>query len=376
MDSINTDKSRGFTVLELIVAVSVTAVLSGMLLLISNQVLETKSKSSAELERNQLAHFILDQIQEDLQCALFRNDGNIWMAISLLSDKSNSSVWMEAPKSELGKPSLDSLRIIESDWPTDDLLDAEIDPLGQGPLEKSRFGVAGTWLRFFSQTPELDPTLKNQGAARAIAYQIVRYGITDSITSRQRYQLFRSDVSAKNTFEAGYNLYPNLENSGYGSSASQASLDPNDLSTPRIPYTIINPIISEGSDYPATSFCLGTNVIDFGIRAYYLEENSLGTGNLVQIFPVIDLDSPGNLLTDEFFATSHKTYQSINDPLFYQFPDVIDVMVRVISEEGARILESYENGEIPNNENINWWSIAEEHSKSYIRRVKIYGKGI
>ncbi len=362
--------------LELIVAVSVTAVLSGMLLLISNQVLETKSKSSAELERNQLAHFILDQIQEDLQCALFRNDGNIWMAISLLSDKSNSSVWMEAPKSELGKPSLDSLRIIESDWPTDDLLDAEIDPLGQGPLEKSRFGVAGTWLRFFSQTPELDPTLKNQGAARAIAYQIVRYGITDSITSRQRYQLFRSDVSAKNTFEAGYNLYPNLENSGYGSSASQASLDPNDLSTPRIPYTIINPIISEGSDYPATSFCLGTNVIDFGIRAYYLEENSLGTGNLVQIFPVIDLDSPGNLLTDEFFATSHKTYQSINDPLFYQFPDVIDVMVRVISEEGARILESYENGEIPNNENINWWSIAEEHSKSYIRRVKIYGKGI
>ena len=65
--------TKGFTVLELIVAVSVTAVLSGMLLLISNQVLETKSKSTAELERNQLAHFVLDQIQEDLQCALFRN---------------------------------------------------------------------------------------------------------------------------------------------------------------------------------------------------------------------------------------------------------------------------------------------------------------
>ena len=75
------------------------------------------------------------------------------MAISLLSDKSNSSVWMEAPKSELGKPSLDSLRIIESDWPTGDLLDAEIDPLGQGPLEKSRFGVAGTWLRFSPKHP-------------------------------------------------------------------------------------------------------------------------------------------------------------------------------------------------------------------------------
>ena len=91
--------TRGFTVLELIVAVSVTAVLSGMLLLISNQVLETKSKSAAELERNQLAHFVLDQIQEDLQCALFRNDGNIWMAISLLNDNSNSGgSWIEVEK--------------------------------------------------------------------------------------------------------------------------------------------------------------------------------------------------------------------------------------------------------------------------------------
>ena len=77
-------KKKGFTVIELIVAVAVTAMLSGMLLLISNQVLETQSKSIAELERNQVAHFILDQIQEDLQCALFRNDGNAWMAIAHL----------------------------------------------------------------------------------------------------------------------------------------------------------------------------------------------------------------------------------------------------------------------------------------------------
>ena len=51
-------------------------------------------------------------------------------------------------------------------------------------------------------------------------------------------------------------------------------------------------------------------------------------------------------------------------------------MIRVLSQDGARLLESYENGEVPNTTNMDWWSIAEEHSKCYIRRIKIYGRGI
>ena len=368
-------KLRGFTVLELIVAVSVTAVLSGMLLLISRQVLETQSVSSAELERNQIAHFVLDQIQEDLQCALYRNDGNVWMAMSLLNESDNSGSWIEPKKSSLAKPPLNSLRIIQSDWPSDALQDAEIDSLGQGPFAKSRFGLAGTWLRFFTQSPELDPQAKGDGAARAVSYQIIRYGITGSSNSRKRYHLFRSDVSAKNTFEAGYNLHPEND-SWYGSDASNISVDPNFLGTPRVPSTLINPVIEEGGDYLPTSFSLATNIIDFGIRAYHLEKNSFGTGNLVQIFPPIDQDSSGNLLAEEFLATSHIPYQVITDPTFYLFPDVVDVMVRVLSEEGARILESFENGDFPNMEEVDWWSIAEEHSKVYFRRIKIYGSGI
>jgi type II secretory pathway pseudopilin PulG len=368
-------KLRGFTVLELIVAVSVTAVLSGMLLLISRQVLETQTVSSAELERNQIAHFVLDQIQEDLQCALYRNDGNVWMAMSLLNQSDNSGSWIEPKKSSFAKPPLNSLRIIESDWPSDALQDAEVDSLGQGPFAKSRFGLAGTWLRFFTQSPELDPQAKGDGAARAVSYQIIRYGITGSSNSRKRYHLFRSDVSAKNTFEAGYNLHPEND-SWYGSDASNISVDPNFLGTPRVPSTLINPIIEEGGDYLPTSFSLATNIIDFGIRAYHLEKNSFGTGNLVQIFPPIDQDSPGNLLAEEFLATSHIPYQVITDPTFYLFPDVVDVMVRVLSEEGARILESFENGDFPNMEEVDWWSIAEEHSKVYFRRIKIYGSGI
>ena len=76
------------------------------------------------------------------------------------------------------------------------------------------------------------------------------------------------------------------------------------------------------------------------------------------------MDAPGNLLSEEFFATSHKPYQEeINDPTFYQFPDVVDVMVRVLSEEGARILENYEAGSFPNTEEMDWWSIVRNTQK-------------
>jgi len=154
------------------------------------------------------------------------------------------------------------------------------------------------------------------------------------------------------------------------------SLDPSDLGTPRIPSSITNPIVTDGTDYSPTSFSLASNIIDFGIRAYHLEKNSFGTGNLVQIFPPIDISSPGNLLAEEFMATSYKAYQTLNNKTFYLFPDVIDVMVRVLSMEGARLVEAFENGSVPSTDNLNWWSIAEEHSEVYIRRIKIYGSGI
>jgi type II secretory pathway pseudopilin PulG len=368
-------RTQGFTVIELLVAVSVTALLSGMLLLISTQVLETQSKSTSTIETNQIAQFVLDQVQEDLQCALYRNDGNVWMAISLLNDNENSGgSWVNPSISSNGKSQIDSLRIVGLDWPSEELTDSEIDALGQGPFLESRFGVAGCWLRFFSQSPELDPNAKNHGSARAIGYQILRYGLTGSPSSRAKYQLFRSDVSARNTFEAGYNLHP--KDGGYNSSASLTSLDPSDLGTPRIPSSITNPIVTDGTDYSPTSFSLASNIIDFGIRAYHLEENSFGTGNLVQIFPPIDISSPGNLLAQEFMATSYNTYQTLNNKTFYLFPDVMDVMVRVLSMEGARLVEAFENGSVPNTDNLNWWSIAEEHSEVYIRRIKIYGSGL
>ena len=83
MDLRSRDSRKAFTVLELLVAVSVTALLAGMLLNITSQVVKTQTQASGNLETNQVAQFVLDRIQEDLQCAVYRNDGNIWMAADI-----------------------------------------------------------------------------------------------------------------------------------------------------------------------------------------------------------------------------------------------------------------------------------------------------
>ena len=197
---------KGFTILELLVAVSVTALLAAMLLNITSQVVSTQTQASGDLETNQIAQFILDRVQEDFSVHL-RNDGNVWMAAKVLNDEANSGQWKAAKVNNNKKPVEESKRLFKDDWPI-----SSQNPLmkanGQGSLLDSRFGVAGTWLRFFTQSSELDPSIKNNGGARAVSYQIVRFGLTASPTSRARHQLFRADVNTENTFNAGYNLHP------------------------------------------------------------------------------------------------------------------------------------------------------------------------
>ena len=96
MQNLMTAKSQrhGFTLLELLVAVSVTALLAVMLLNITSQVVTSQTEASGNLETNQAAQFILDRVQEDLQCALYRNDGNVWLAATILNDAENSGVWV------------------------------------------------------------------------------------------------------------------------------------------------------------------------------------------------------------------------------------------------------------------------------------------
>jgi type II secretory pathway pseudopilin PulG len=363
MPSTYSQKS-GFTVLELLVAVSVTALLAGMLLNITSQVVSTQTQASGDLETNQVAQFILDRIQEDLHCAIYRNDGNVWMAATILEDTSNSNSWKEASAE---KPSTTSLRITPNDW-SDGPDDLFANANNQISLLDSRFGVAGTFFRFFTQAPELDPEAENSGGARAVSYQIIRYGITKATTSRSRYQLFRSDVSVKETFKAGYDLHPSSEAYTQGANGS------------REPANIKNPIFTAGGEL-STDFSLASNIIDFGIRAYLIDKNSYGTGHLKQIFPDINASTGGGNPPYEYLATSNTNYRASGKPSrLYAFPEVIDVMVRILTTEGASAISAYEEGLIPTPSGKNpdeyWWEIAEKNSEVYIRRVRVIPSGV
>jgi len=340
---------EAFTVLELLVALAVTAVLSGLLLTISVQVLNTQKQSSNDLETNQVAQLVLDRIEEDLQCALFRNDGNVWMELTMHHPLNTD--WQEPDNPNLSKPNLARYLWAPSSMPTSTALG--------GPLEDARFGKASVWLKFFTQAPDMDIDANNSGGARAIGYQLIRHGITAAPTSSKRYQLYRSDVSEKNTFERGYNLPDYTEN-------PHQNEDPTTL---RVSSAIRIPINSDPAQ--TNTFSLAINILEFGVRAYVLENNSTGAGDLIQVFPHTQTNAAHSLKCKRSPQAS---------PGEGRFPDVIDVMIKVISNEGANILERYENGLMQKPEEFTndeyWWELAEQYCETYIRRIKIYGQGI
>ncbi|MDI1319067.1 MAG: hypothetical protein PSW75_02595, partial [bacterium] len=63
-----------------------------------------------------------------------------------------------------------------------------------------------------------------------------------------------------------------------------------------------------------------------------------------------------------------------------RFPEVADVLVRVLTEEGARLLEAMEksNGAITRplayaSDAEWWWGVVEANSRVFVRRVEIKG---
>ena len=349
--------------LELLVAVAVTAILATMLLTITRQVVVTHGQTSGNLETNQIANFVLDRIQEDLHCALYRNDGGAWMVATIAEDTSTSGSWKTASTS---KPTTESIRLIPDDWP-DCPTDAYTEAKNQLHLQDCRFGVAGTWFRFFTQSPELDPDASVSSSVRAVSYQIVRHGLTGASKSTPRYQLFRTDVSAKETFEAGYDLHPSKGKYLVGANER------------RQPGNIVNPIFTDESGKLATDFSLAANIIDFGIRAYLIEPSSSGSRYLQQIFPDVNATSGSGRY--EYLASSNPAYRTNTVyPIAHAFPEVIDVMVRVLTTQGASAISSFEDGLITAPDGVSdeehWWRLAEENSQVYIRRVRILATGI
>jgi hypothetical protein len=112
-----------------------------------------------------------------------------------------------------------------------------------------------------------------------------------------------------------------------------------------------------------------------------IEKNSLGTGNLKQIFPDVNSSTGGGAIPYEFISTNNINYRISGRPSrMYAFPEVVDVMIRILTTEGASAISAFEEGLIPTPDGFSpeeyWWVLAEKNSEIYIRRIKILANGI
>lgn len=184
-------------------------------------------------------------------------------------------------------------------------------------IGQARFGGSGLWLRFFTAS---------EGVPVAVSYQLGRRAANGAPTPDPegiRYSLFRDTEADEMTLATGYDVR------NYDGAMIR----------------------------PDAGRVVGTNVVDFGVWLYRPD----GAGGWRRIFPRSDTDLSHEAVTLD------------------EFPTRADVMIRVLTEEGAARLSALERGlaRVPSSyagrEGEWWWSIAEAHSHVYVRRVIVRG---
>ncbi|MEN9840384.1 MAG: hypothetical protein RL376_184, partial [Verrucomicrobiota bacterium] len=245
----------------------------------------------------------------------------------------------------------------------------------KGKLEDVRFGQAGVWLRFFTNVSDTNSG-DNISAPRAVSYQICRekIGKTTSANDQVSYTLYRSEVNPKDTFTNGYNITDTVYD-------QPGSINGGDS----VPATIRKP-----HDYRV----IANNVIDFGVRFINIIKRVDNSGNPIldssgreiwdylERFPV-QRKYDGSILSSDpkspYLVTSttnptYTSYDSTGTPIT-GFPVVAEIMVRILTQEGVNQIQAFESGKVKapdgTSDADHWWTIAEQNSNVFIRRVEI-----
>ena len=305
---------KAFTLIELLVAIGITAMLTGIMVQMISSVASGWARTNGALITNSQARQVLDQLTNDIQTAIMRRDGKTWL-IAVIQDKDSGAgkrtgAFLVTPKIAWSNAKPDDVRVQDVDTRV-----AMDDPMN--PDNSYRFGRAGVWLRLFS----FGVSSSGDGVLpTAVSYQILRasYG-----QEKPYYQLYRSFLKSEDVFQIGFDM----DQSRYG-----------------------NP--SDELRSPIESDFLANNVIDFGVR--FWAYNSTKKAKEI-IFP-----TDGN---------KNESY-AVNSDESNKFPEEIEVMVRILSDEGARQISLFEEDpeKFPGR---NWWSIALAHSTVFSKRIKI-----
>ncbi len=313
-------KVPGYTLIEVLLSTVIGVLLIFLLAQATISTAETNQRLTDELDRSARARLILDLIANDLQSIIQRRECQNWLALDILCDTRNSAHWQSAAGE---KPTANSLRLHPA-------IDAASGLLEPGDY---RFGVAGTWLRFFT-TAEDRSIFSNgkivPGDVNAVAYQIIRRPppslASVSSDTHAGYQIHRSVVRADATFEEGYVIDTYKGASDLGKAG--------EIKSPRLDSVICD------------------QVIDFGLVIYQTNE----TGELVQGFPERDASLP-----------------PLNHPLQYRAPQDgvpvrVEALIRIMSRQGGHALRQREQQPITPEV---WWQFASKASRVYSRTLSL-----
>lgn len=321
---------HGFTLIELLVAAVITLILVGVILGVTTGVLNLWRRTQGGFATGTEAKLALDLLERDLQAAVWRRDSNAWLAVTVVNDAGGLANRGWLTTGTLMKPAgSESQRLLP---------DAGV--AGEMRISDARFGLSGVWLRFIAANVESSGSLPV-----ATAYQMARRPLTGSVNASNpaplRYTLFRSAGRALDTLTNGHNI----TSSAYASTS-------NSPGSQRDASTIANPV---------TADALATNVIDLGIWLYIRETN----GALRRIFPATNGDLSHVVMGNSTADVS-------------RMPEVADVMLRVLTEDGAAQIEAIETGRVMRpsqhgNDAEWWWAVAEANSRVFVRRVELKG---
>lgn len=326
---------RGFTLIELLVATGVTVIIVSLMVTMVSNLLSAYNRSSGALSAQNQASLVLDQMAIEIESLVLRNSEDVMLAAEV-----RTSAQTEPPSamdwSESEKPEADSLRINTVSDPFE--YDDDINGNGVPPIETQRFGQGGVWLRYLTAGPSLNPDPDEPtGGVRAVGYSIGFEGVTNAATAPRQYMLYRAEIPAEATFQAGYDLDPDTGN--YTTSQVGDEGEAN---------TLIQPTESE---------IIASNVVDFGVRFYRISEAAATKGQRELVYPLGD-------------STAELEYlgASIDGE---EYPDVVEVMIRVLTPEGERLLAALRNPNVNLGSEVTWWSIVEQHSQVYSRVINI-----
>ena len=329
-----TRSTQGFTLLELLVAVTITLVLAGLMLAVVTGTLNLWQRTQDRFSTAAQAKLALDMVERDLQAMFSRKDGGNWLAVDVINTPGNLTThgWL-VPATAIKPATSESQRLL---------------PLASNGatslISEARFGLSGTWLRFITTNVESAGSLPV-----AVAYQVARRPLSGAIVTTTladvRYTLFRSAVSAAGTFTSGNDV----------TAAAYASNSINPTGT-RSPATLTN---------PSNTDALATNVVDFGV---WLHVRDPASGGLRRIFPADNSDL--SHVAQDGGAAADAT----------RIPEVADVMLRILTERGATLLAQIESGAgrvtrppVYASDAEWWWGVVEANSRVYTRRIEVKG---